>query len=72
MRSIVGKWFNANEQHILDWYHIARRFEAIGKSLVYLPHVEDFEYRLSRHWQHLNRANVESLAWQSVRSQHRS
>jgi hypothetical protein len=33
-----------------------RRFEAIGKSLVYLSHVEDFKYRLSRHWQHLNRA----------------
>jgi hypothetical protein len=56
MRSIAGKWFNANEQHILDWYHIARRFEAIGKGLVYLPHVEDFEHRLSRHWDHLNRA----------------
>jgi hypothetical protein len=56
MRSLVGKLFNANEQHILDWYHIARRFEAIGKGLVYLPHVEDFEHRLSRHWQHLNRA----------------
>jgi hypothetical protein len=56
MRSIAGKWFNANEQHILDWYHIARRFEAIGKGLIYLPHLEDFEYRLSRHWQHLNRA----------------
>jgi hypothetical protein len=40
MRSIAGKWFNANEQHILDWY---------------LPHVEDFEYRLSRQWQDLNR-----------------
>ena len=48
--------FNTNEQHILDWYHIARRFEAIGKGLVYLPHVEDFEHRLSRHWHHLNRA----------------
>jgi hypothetical protein len=52
----VGKLFNDNEQHILDWYHIARRFEAIGKGLVYLPHVEDFEHRLSRHWHHLNRA----------------
>ena len=56
MRSLVGKLFDANEQHVLDWYHIARRFEAIGKGLVYLPHVEDFEHRLSRHWQHLNRA----------------
>jgi hypothetical protein len=56
MRSLVGKLFNDNEQHILDWYHIARRFEAIGKGLVYLPHVEDFEHRLSRHWHHLNRA----------------
>jgi hypothetical protein len=56
MRSIVGTWFNANEQHILDWYHIARRFEVIGKGLIYLPHVEDFRHRLSRHWQHLNRA----------------
>jgi hypothetical protein len=44
------------EQQILDWYHIARRFESIGKALVYLPHVEDFEHRLSRHWHHLNRA----------------
>jgi hypothetical protein len=35
VRSIAGKWFNANEQHILDWYHIARRFEAIGKGLIY-------------------------------------
>src|SRR5271157_473543 len=25
MRSLVGKLFKANEQHILDWYHIARR-----------------------------------------------
>jgi hypothetical protein len=24
--------------------------------LVYLPHIEDFEHRLSRHWDHLNRA----------------
>jgi hypothetical protein len=52
----VGKLFNSNEQHILDWYHIARRFEAIGKGLIYLPHVEDFQHRLSRHWQNLNRA----------------
>jgi len=35
----AGKWFNANEQHILDWYHIARRFEAIGKGLLQAPHV---------------------------------
>ena len=42
MRSLVGKLFNANEQQILDCYHIERRFEAIGKGLVYLPHVEDF------------------------------
>src|SRR6202011_2334591 len=56
MRSMAGKWFNANEQHILDWYHIARRFEVIGKGLIYLPHVEDFKHLLSRHWQHLNRA----------------
>jgi hypothetical protein len=56
MRSLVGKLFNANEQHILDWYHIARRFKAIGKGLVYLPHIEDFEHRLARHWDHLNRA----------------
>jgi hypothetical protein len=56
MRSMAGRWFNANEQHVLDWYHIARRFEIIGKSLTYLPHIEDFKYRLSSHWRHLNRA----------------
>ena len=32
MRSLVGKLFDANEQHILDWYHIERRFEAIEKA----------------------------------------
>src|SRR5262249_54596967 len=47
MRSIAGRWFNANEQHVLDWYHIARRFRAIGKCLIYLPDIEDFKYRLS-------------------------
>jgi hypothetical protein len=63
----VGKLFNANEQHILDRYHnIARRFEAIGKDLVYLPHVEDFERRLSRHWHHLKSREVENLARQPV------
>jgi hypothetical protein len=67
MRSLVGKLFNANEQHVLDWYHIARRFEAIGKGLVYLPHVEDFEHRLSRHWHHLNRAKWKVWHWQLVR-----
>ena len=56
MRSMVGRWFHANEQHVLDWYHIARRFEAIGKSLLYLPHLEDFGRWLGRHWGHLNRA----------------
>ena len=56
MRSMVGHWFHGNEQRILDWYHIARRFEAIGKSLLYLPHVEDFGDRLGRHWHHLSRA----------------
>src|SRR6516225_12053550 len=56
MRSMVGRWFDGNEQHVLDWYHIARRFEAIGKSLVYLPHLEPFGYWLSRHSDQLNRA----------------
>jgi hypothetical protein len=35
---------------------VSHRFKAIGKGLIYLPHVEDFQHRLSRHWQHLNRA----------------
>jgi hypothetical protein len=56
MRSMVGCGFNGDEQHVLDWYHIARRFEAIGKSLLYLPHVEDFGDRLGRHWHHFSRA----------------
>jgi hypothetical protein len=56
MRSMVGRWFDGNEEHVLDWYHIARRFEAIGKSLVYLPHLEPFGYWLGRHWGQLNRA----------------
>jgi hypothetical protein len=72
MSSIAGKWFNANQQNILDWYHIARRFEAIGKGLVYLPHVEDFKYRLSRHWQHLNRAMWKVWHGNLYGGQHRS
>ena len=34
MRSMVGKWFNANEQHILDWYHIAREGHRISTAQV--------------------------------------
>lgn len=56
MRSMVGRRFTANEEHVLDWYHIVRRFETIGKSLVYLPHLENFGYWLGRHWGELNRA----------------
>jgi hypothetical protein len=65
MRSIAGKWFNANEQHILDWYHIARRFEAIGKGLIYLhimiseedsgrsTRLEHVRERLAESWSYL-------------------
>jgi len=53
---MVGRWFTANEEHVSDWYHIARRFETIGKSLVYLPHLKNFAYWLGRHWGELNRA----------------
>ena len=72
MRSMVGHWFNANEEHILDWYHIARRFEAIGKSLLYLPHLEDFGYWLDRHWGHLNRAKWKVWHGNGIRCLHRA
>ena len=71
MRSLVGKLFNANEQHILDWYHIARRFEAIGKGLISSSR-RGFQTSALKHWQHLESREVEGLAWQPVRSQHRS
>jgi hypothetical protein len=56
IRSIVSEWFDAREKHVLDWFHIVRQLDRIGRSLLYLPHLDDFSFRLRRHWANLNRA----------------
>jgi hypothetical protein len=56
MRSMVCKWFNGKEEHVLDWYHVVRQFEAIGKSLLNLPHIEGFGEWLRREFRELNAA----------------
>jgi hypothetical protein len=55
MRAMVGRWFNGSEEHVLDWYHVARQIDAIGKTFLYLPHIEDFGVWLGRHWRDLSR-----------------
>jgi hypothetical protein len=53
MRTIVGTWFGKRSVHVLDWYHIARRLDRISRTLLYLPHIFDFEQRLFRHHEQL-------------------
>jgi hypothetical protein len=56
MRSMVGRWFRGQEEHVLDWFHVARQLAVIEKSQLYLPHVEGFEEWRRSHWQSLNSA----------------
>jgi hypothetical protein len=72
MRSLVGKLFNANEQHILDWYHISRRFEAIGKGPRLSSSCRGFPTPAVEALASLESREVENLARQLVRSQYRS
>ena len=72
MRSLVGKLFNANEQHILDWYHIARRFEANRKRPRLSSSCRGFRTPAVETLALLESRKVENLARQPVRSQHRS
>jgi hypothetical protein len=71
MRSLVAKLFNDNEQHILDWYHIARRFEAIGKRPRLSSSCRGFRTPAVERLASLESREVENLARQPVRSQHR-
>ncbi len=56
IRSMVSKLFQEREKHVLDWFHIARQLDGIGKSLLYFPGGEEFQRRL--HW-----ARLKSARW---------
>jgi hypothetical protein len=60
LRGVVG-WFGKNCRHLLDWFHVRRRFEKIARQLLYLPHRADFSRYLSRHSQNL--ARVKHVLW---------
>ena len=36
LRGVVG-WFGNQCEHRLDWFHVARRIENLGRQLLYLP-----------------------------------
>jgi len=58
LRGVVG-WFGKQCEHRLDWFHVARRIESIGKQLLYLPESPLYGHRLAFHFQNLNQ-----IKWQ--------
>jgi hypothetical protein len=58
LRGIVG-WFGRKCEHRLDWFHISRRLDRIGKQLVYLPSSPIYGSRLGFHSKNLYRIRWE-------------
>jgi hypothetical protein len=46
LRGVVG-WFGKRCEHRLDWFHVARRIDSIGKQLLYLPESPVYGWRLA-------------------------
>jgi hypothetical protein len=57
MRELPGRWLGAEQRHRLDWFHLRRRVERIGKVLYYLPRIgsEDFHDRVRVYYRDLRR-----------------
>jgi hypothetical protein len=58
LREVVG-WFGKRSEHRLDWFHVARRIDSIGKQLLYLPESPVYGWRLAFHSKNLYR-----IKWQ--------
>ena len=58
LRGVVG-WFGKRCEHRLDWFHISRRIDSIGKQLLYLPESPVYGWRLAFHSKNLHR-----IKWQ--------
>lgn len=57
MRELPGRWLGAEQRYRLDWFHLRRRIERIGKVLYYLPRIgsEDFHDRVRVYYRDLRR-----------------
>jgi hypothetical protein len=58
LRGVVG-WFGKRCEHRLDWFHVSRRIDSIGKQLLYLPESPVYGWRLAFHSKNLHR-----IKWQ--------
>jgi hypothetical protein len=58
LRGVVG-WFGRKCEHRLDWFHISRRLDRIGKQLLYLPSSPIYGRRLAFHSKNLYRIRWE-------------
>ena len=58
LRGVVG-WFGKRCEHRLDWFHISRRIDSIGRQLLYLPESPVYGWRLAFHSKNLHR-----IKWQ--------
>jgi hypothetical protein len=60
MRLMAGQWLNGRVEHRLDWFHLRRRIEWLGRSIRWMIDYSDpdFKVRLNRY-----RWNLRSVRW---------
>jgi hypothetical protein len=51
MRLMVGQWLNGRVEHRLDWFHLHRRIQWLGRSIYWAVdyYEPNFEERLARY-----------------------
>jgi hypothetical protein len=60
MRLMAGQWLNGRVEHRLDWFHLRRRIERLGRSLYWTINYgdADSEAKMTRY-----RRNLRSVRW---------
>ena len=60
MRLIAGQWLNGRVEHRLDWFHLRRRIQWLGRSIYWAIDYDEpaYEERLARY-----RRNLRSVRW---------
>ncbi|MGB5083155.1 MAG: ISKra4 family transposase [Methylocystis silviterrae] len=60
MRLMAGQWLNGRVEHRLDWFHLRRRIQWLGRSIYWAVNYDEpaFKERLARY-----RRNLRSVRW---------
>ncbi len=60
MRLMAGQWLNGRVEHRLDWFHLSRRIQWLGRSIYWAIDYDEpaYEERLARY-----RRNLRSVRW---------